>query len=44
MPKHDPGQRLHFNVSQGLLLQLREVADLLLRELDVVDVALRELR
>ena len=43
MAKHDAGQRLDFNVSQGLPLRLGEVADLRLSKLDVIDVALCEL-
>ena len=42
-PSTTPGQRLHFDVAQSLLLRLSEVADLRLSELDVVDVALRKL-
>ena len=44
MPEHDAGQRLDLEIAQGLLLLLREVAHLRLRELDVVEVALADLR
>jgi len=39
VPEHDPGKRLDFEVAQGLLLFLREIAHLRLGELDIVEVA-----
>ena len=41
--EHDAGQRLDLEVAHRLLLLLREVAHLRLRELDVVEVALGDL-
>ena len=43
MAEHDAGQRLDFEVAHRLLLLLREVAHLRLRELDVVEIALAHL-
>ena len=42
--EHDAGQRLDLQVVHGVLLLLREVAHLRLREPDVVEVALGDLR
>ena len=42
--EHDAGQRLDLEIAQRLLLLLREIAHLRLRELDVVEVAFAELR
>src|SRR5262249_45360660 len=42
--QHDAGQRLDLEIAQGLLLLLREIAYLRLRELDVVEVALAQPR
>ena len=42
--EHDARQRLDLEVAHGVLLLLREVAHLRLRELDVVEVALGHLR
>src|SRR5260370_222108 len=39
----DAGQRLDLEIAQGLLLPLREVAHLRLRELDVIEIALADL-
>ena len=44
MAEHHPRQRLDLDVAQRVLLVLREVAHLLLREADVVQVAGRQLR
>ena len=41
--EHDAGQRLDLEVAQRLLLLLREIAHLRLRELDVVEIALAHL-